>query len=282
MTRLLDILKTFSANSRQICRLAPAALLCALMIGVCFTNDAYAEDLPKCVQGISVAQPCKCGNNTCQAGQYCTVTSSTTSSSTVGGGFSGNLYTCSDNLPQNTTTTSIGGSTTQGLVYGRCPTTDLLRAKYSSGCWSCLVVEKLSSAFMTAASKAYGIAQRAGLVLLGLGAVLWILVWGLRNVSSLTQLEPGNILNELLKFGFKVALAYLLITFGLKVVGTYFINPIMGVGAKIAETFWIKTKSSLILRTMSGMILMKKKSAKKNKRPCRHKAQTLNKSRLKA
>lgn len=150
------------------------------------------------------------------------------------------MHTCSDNMPQKTTTTFIGGSTVQGLVDGQCPTTDLLRAKYTSGCWSCLVVEKLSSAFMTAASKAYSIAQRAGLVLLGLGSILWILVWGLRNVSSLTQLEPGNILNELLKFFFKVALAYLLITFGLKVIGTYFINPIMGVGAKIAETFWDK------------------------------------------
>lgn len=123
-----------------------------------------------------------------------------------------------------------------------CPTIDLIRAKYQSGCWSCLVVEKLSSAFMTAASKAYSLSQKAGLILLGLGSILWILVWGLRNVSSLTQLEPGNILNELIKFGFKVALAYIFIILGLRMVSTYFINPIMGLGAKIAETYWDKEK----------------------------------------
>ena len=124
----------------------------------------------------------------------------------------------------------------QGL--NDCPTVDIIRAKYQAGCWSCMIVEKISSAFMTAASKAYSLSQKAGLILLGLGSVLWLLFWGLRNVSSLTQLEPGNILNELIKFGFKVALAYTFIILGLKMVSTYFINPIMGVGAKIAETYW--------------------------------------------
>lgn len=120
----------------------------------------------------------------------------------------------------------------------KCPTVDNIRAKYYAGCWSCLVVEKLSSAFLTAASKAYSLSQKAGLILLGLGSILWLLLWGLRNVSSLTQLEPGNILNELIKFGFKVALAYFFIILGLRMVGTYFINPIMGVGARIAESYW--------------------------------------------
>lgn len=119
-----------------------------------------------------------------------------------------------------------------------CPTVELIRAKYQAGCWSCLVVEKLSSAFMTAASKAYSLSQKAGLILLGIGTALWFAFWGLRNVSSLTQLEPGNILNELIKFAFKVALAYTFIVLGLRMVSSYFINPIMGFGAKIAEAYW--------------------------------------------
>ncbi len=352
MTKLLDILKTFSANSRQICRLAPIALLCALMIGVCFTNDAYAKtisgggykyEVPDDWQ-VAGFSPGDSTDNQTQENSYkdyykknnYTATDLKDSRalkllqdgsnnisyfdkinataaiillqelatytgakgydkfsdpiiydkeglSTVekksntlrsrldkmvkdGGLTEDQMHQVLDEVANILKTggeraAAAAKATEQNLLADikykksientakasqalirtpNCPTTDLLRAKYSSGCWSCLVVEKLSSAFMTAASKAYGIAQRAGLVLLGLGAVLWILVWGLRNVSSLTQLEPGNILNELLKFGFKVALAYLLITFGLKVVGTYFINPIMGVGAKIAETFWDK------------------------------------------
>ncbi len=119
-----------------------------------------------------------------------------------------------------------------------CPTVNIIRAKYQSGCWSCLIVEKLSSAFMTAASKAYSLSQKAGLILLGIGSALWVVFWGLRNVSSLTQLEPGNILNELIKFAFKIALAYTFIVLGLRMVSTYFITPIMGLGAKIAEAYW--------------------------------------------
>lgn len=128
----------------------------------------------------------------------------------------------------------------ENLRVGRqCATIDELRQKYQSGgCWSCMVVEKLVSAFLKVAGQAYDLAQRAGLIVLGIGAVLWLLMWGLKNVSSLTQVMPGNILNDLVKFAFKIALAYIFITAGLKAVSTYFINPLMGTGAVIAQQFW--------------------------------------------
>ena len=123
-----------------------------------------------------------------------------------------------------------------------CMTIEQLKAKYQSGCWACLVLNQLMTAFLKTASAAYSLSQKAGLTLLGLGAILWVLIWGLRNVSSLTQLEPGNILNELIKFAFKVALAYYFIVSGLSVVKTYFITPIMGTGAIIAQQFWDPVK----------------------------------------
>lgn len=119
-----------------------------------------------------------------------------------------------------------------------CPSTQILRDKYHSGCWSCLVVEKLTSAFLTAAKSAYGLAQRAGITLLWIGVVMWLLMWALKNVSSLAQVEPGNILNELIKFMFKVGLAYWFIMGGLPMVKNYFITPIMGFGATVAQQFW--------------------------------------------
>ena len=122
-----------------------------------------------------------------------------------------------------------------------CPTVSNLRQRYQSGCWSCLVVNKLITAFLTAAEAAYEVGQRAGLVLLGLGAVLGILLWGLRNVSSMAQVDPWNIINDLMKFCFKILLAYLFITSGVKMVGRYIVNPIMGTGAEIAQQFWDDT-----------------------------------------
>lgn len=121
---------------------------------------------------------------------------------------------------------------------GLCPEIKFLEAKYQSGCWSCLVVEKLSSAFLTAAKSAYGLSQRAGITLLWIGVTMWLLMWALKNVSSLAQVEPGNILNELIKFLFKVGLAYWFIVSGLPMVKNYFIGPIMGFGASVAQQFW--------------------------------------------
>lgn len=143
----------------------------------------------------------------------------------------------------------------ENLRVGRqCATIDELRQKYQSGgCWSCMVVEKLVSAFLKVAGQAYDLAQRAGLIVLGIGAVLWLLMWGLKNVSSLTQVVPGNILNDLVKFAFKIALAYIFITAGLKAVSTYFINPLMGTGAVIARNSGIRIRLNRLRRITPGM-----------------------------
>lgn len=120
-----------------------------------------------------------------------------------------------------------------------CSSIQYLKDKYlNSGCWACLVVERLASSFLTASSKAFSLAQKAGLIALMLGSVLWVLVWGLKNVSSLSQVEAPNVLNELIKFGFKILLAYLFIIAGKNVIKNYIITPIMGTGAVIAQQFW--------------------------------------------
>ncbi len=122
-----------------------------------------------------------------------------------------------------------------------CPEVSSVRTKYTSGCWSCFVVGKLIETFLNVASKAYSVSQRAGLVLLLIGSGIWIATWGLKNVSSLSQIDSGNILNELIKFLFKFALAYFFITSGVKMAGKYIVNPIMGTGATIAQQFWDDT-----------------------------------------
>lgn len=119
-----------------------------------------------------------------------------------------------------------------------CPLIAELQAKYAKDCWICPVLRQLTDSFVGAATVALGLSQEAGIFLLKLGTILWILLWGLRHVSSMAQVEPANILSELLKFLFKVILAYAFIYAGARAISTYFTNPIMGLGAKIAETFW--------------------------------------------
>ncbi len=123
-------------------------------------------------------------------------------------------------------------------LYEYCPNIATIRAKYTSGCWSCMVIERLTASFMTAAEKGIEVSKKAGIVLLKVGALIWIALWGLRVVSSMTQIEPANILNELFKFCFKIMLAFAFIQNGMSMVSKYFINPIMGAGAKIAHAYW--------------------------------------------
>ncbi len=119
-----------------------------------------------------------------------------------------------------------------------CKTSAQVRAEVTAGCWSCLVLEKVSSAFLYAAKAGLGVSQKAGVALLILGSAIWLAMWALKNVSSFTEIQLGNILNELFKFLFKFALAYWFISFGPGAISNYFIRPILSVGALIGQQFW--------------------------------------------
>ncbi len=123
-------------------------------------------------------------------------------------------------------------------VLQACPTSEQLRARYQAGCWSCLVVERLTSAFLHAANKGLIVTQKAGIGILLVGFLLWAAFWGLKNVSSFTEIQTGNILNDLFKMLFKVALAYIVISEGVSVISKFFITPIMSVGALMGQEFW--------------------------------------------
>lgn len=119
-----------------------------------------------------------------------------------------------------------------------CPSAEDLRARYGAGCWSCLVFEKLTSAFLHAAKKGLPITAKAGATLLWLGCAIWFVFWALKNVSSFTQVQIGNILNDLIKFLFKVAIAYWFIVYGTAAINKYIVTPLLSVGAIIGQQFW--------------------------------------------
>ena len=124
-----------------------------------------------------------------------------------------------------------------------CYTHEFYQKKYTSGCWSCLVLEKLTSAFLKVASAAMPICEKAGHILLIWGFVIWMCFWALKNVASFTEIKGGNILNEFLQMAGRVVIAYVCITMGTTAIRQFIITPIMGVGATIAQNFWSKNKS---------------------------------------
>ena len=114
----------------------------------------------------------------------------------------------------------------------------VFRAQHTAGCWSCLVVERLTSAFLNAAKHGLPITQKAGVIILVLGTILWVLKWGLDNVSSFSEIQLANILNTLFQTCFKVMLAYWFIVLSTNAISQYFIRPIMSVGAIIGQNMW--------------------------------------------
>ena len=115
---------------------------------------------------------------------------------------------------------------------------ELYRAQHTGGCWACLVIERLTSAFLNVAKNGLHVTQKAGITLLLLGTVLWILKWGLDNVSSFNEVKAANVLNKLVKMCFKVLLAYWCIIYSTNIISQYFIRPIMSVGAIIGQNMW--------------------------------------------
>lgn len=112
-----------------------------------------------------------------------------------------------------------------------------MRERYQSKCYSCVVIKTLMETFLNACSKAYDVTSEAGVKLLVLGALIWMAFFVMKNVSSLSSIEPGAMMNTLAVFLFKVMVAYILITSGLGVLIKYTINPLLTAGADMGIAF---------------------------------------------
>lgn len=114
---------------------------------------------------------------------------------------------------------------------------DGMRKAYQSQCYSCVIIKTLIETFLNACSKAYDITSEAGLKLLALGSLIWMAFFVMKNVSSLSNVEPGAMMNTLITFLFKVMVASILITSGLGVLVKYTINPLLTAGADMGMAF---------------------------------------------
>lgn len=106
-----------------------------------------------------------------------------------------------------------------------------MREKYQSKCYSCVIVKTLIETFMTACSKVYDVSREAGIKLLFIGSLIWLVAFVIKNVSSMTNVEPATMVNSLLVFFFKVMFAAIVINAGIGVIISYMINPILTAGA---------------------------------------------------
>lgn len=106
-----------------------------------------------------------------------------------------------------------------------------MRKRYQESCYSCLVVKTLTETFMRACSKVYPMSREAGSKIAIIGAVIWLVIFALKNVSSFTSLEPANNVGDLLNFLFKVLFALVFINAGIGALIHYIVEPILIAGA---------------------------------------------------
>lgn len=102
---------------------------------------------------------------------------------------------------------------------------------YKSGCYSCIIVKAMISTFLNACSTLYDLARVAGVKILLIGLLIWIPFYILQQMSSLKNLEPSAMVNDLLIMAFKVIVAFLVINSGIQFFIDFVISPILNAGA---------------------------------------------------
>ena len=111
----------------------------------------------------------------------------------------------------------------------KCITSNL-KALYGSTCYSCEIVETLTSAFVKAASKAYQVSREAANAILIVASLIWIAFYVLKSISSFTTVEPRKMIQDLLIQFFKIYLAFVIINSGIQTIFHYTLEPVMNAG----------------------------------------------------
>lgn len=106
-----------------------------------------------------------------------------------------------------------------------------MKKRYQSSCFSCLVVRELLKSFLEASTKVYTLCRDAGVQILLIGTILWVAFFVLKQVSSLSNIEPASLVNTLLQQFFKILVAYVVIVSGANTFINYVVNPLLDAGA---------------------------------------------------
>ena len=103
--------------------------------------------------------------------------------------------------------------------------------KYQRSCYACIVVKTLLEKFLNATTKVYDLCRDAGVQVLLIGSMIWIAFFVLKQISSLTNIEPASMVNTLLIQAFKIMFAYVVIVSGADTFIMYVVNPLLTAGA---------------------------------------------------
>lgn len=123
---------------------------------------------------------------------------------------------------------------TEGCNYAQ------LQKEYMDGstCWYCLVVGKMTSAYLYAASLIIPTVKTLALLVVKVGFLIWLALYILKQVSSLSPISVGKFLQEILIMGFKVLLATLIINNAVPFLNAYILTPVIDTGIDIGNAIF--------------------------------------------
>lgn len=115
---------------------------------------------------------------------------------------------------------------------------------YKSGCYPCKVIKTLISSFMNGVTFLEDVSVRAGTRILLIGFLLWIAFYIMQQVSSFKDIEPRDMINNLLIMAFKVLGAYIVIQAGFKIFVDFVVVPFLGWGIDFGTYLLTATTSA--------------------------------------
>lgn len=129
-----------------------------------------------------------------------------------------------------------------------------LQKKYMDGstCWYCLIVGKMTGAYLYAASLVIPTVKTLSLMVLRYGFLIWLALFILKQVSSLSPVSSGKFLQELLIMGFKVLLATLIINNGIPFLNAYLMTPIIDTGIDIGNSIFNELAGNMDIENLEG------------------------------
>jgi hypothetical protein len=107
----------------------------------------------------------------------------------------------------------------------------------NAGCWSCGIVFSLMVSLSDAAEKLYGLISAISEQILIYGGAIWIAIYLLKALGSFAAQTPGKVLDGLVSFMFKWALAYTAVVSGISAISDLIVTPLLDIGFTIGQSF---------------------------------------------
>ncbi len=108
-----------------------------------------------------------------------------------------------------------------------------LRKYQDAQCWSCDIIKILIRTMMDLTSQLYEKIIDLCYLILQLGGIIWLAVYFLKSLSSLTAQDPAKVIDGAIMFIFKWAFVYAILVGGMDIIMGYIVNPLLSIGFDI-------------------------------------------------